>query len=70
MREFGVLGATVIAGLMLFRRHVEQAACLGNVVGARATGEQSVVANAVEARRQDVDQASVMIFWRSRPSAR
>ena len=28
MREFGVVGATVIAGLVLVRRHVEQAACL------------------------------------------
>jgi hypothetical protein len=52
VREFGVLGATVIAGL----RHIEQVACLGNVVGARAAGEQAVVADAVEARRQDVDQ--------------
>src|SRR5229473_1187823 len=34
VRGFGVLDATVIAGLGLFRRHVEQAACLGNVVGA------------------------------------
>src|SRR6202035_2783317 len=50
--------ATVIGGLVLFRRHVEQAACLGDVVGARAAGEQSVVADAVEARRQDVDQES------------
>ena len=59
MRKFSVLGATVIAGLVLVRRHVEQAACLGNVVGARAAGEQSVVTDAVEARRQDVDQESV-----------
>src|SRR6202021_3798927 len=58
VREFGVLGATVIGGLVLFRRHVEQAACLGDVVGARAAGEQSVVADAGEARRQDVDQES------------
>jgi hypothetical protein len=56
VREFDVLGATFIAGLVLFRRHVEQAAC--NVAGARAAGEQAVVADAVEARRQDVDQES------------
>ena len=58
VREFGVLGVTVIAGLVLFRRHVEQAACMGDVVGARAAGEQAIVADAVEARRQDVDQES------------
>ena len=56
MRGLGVLDATVIAGLGLCRRHVEQAAGSGNVVGAGAAGEQSVVADAVEAVRQDVDQ--------------
>jgi len=45
VRGFGVLDATVIAGLGLFGRHVEQAACLGHVVGARAAGEQAVVAD-------------------------
>ena len=71
--ELGGLGTAVIAGLGLCRRHVEQAARPRNIVGARAAGEQAVVADAVEARRQDVDQesgmnsavASVMTFWRS-----
>ena len=71
------LGTVGIHGLGLCRLHVQQAARLSNVVGAGAAGEQAVVANAVEALRQDVDQesansavASVMTFWRSRPSAR
>jgi hypothetical protein len=38
--------------------HVEQTARPGDVVGARAAGEQAVVADAVEATRQDVDQES------------
>ena len=50
------LGAVGIPGLGLCRRHVEQAACSGDVVGARAAGEQAVVMDAVEALRQDVDQ--------------
>ena len=53
---FGDLGAVVITGLGLYRRYVEQAAHPGDVVGARATGEQAIVADAVEALRQDVDQ--------------
>jgi hypothetical protein len=32
--------------------------CSGDVVGARAAGEQTIVADAVEAVRQDVDQES------------
>ena len=50
MRErlgFGGLGAAVIAGFALW--HVEQAAHSGDIVGARAAGEQAVVADAVEA---------------------
>src|SRR6266550_869507 len=54
----GGLGATVIRSLGLCRGHVEQAAHSGDVVGARAAGEQAVVANAVEAVRQDVGQES------------
>ena len=50
------LGAAVIPGLGLYHRHVEQAARPGDVVGARTAGEQAVVADAVEAVRQDVDQ--------------
>jgi hypothetical protein len=49
------LGAAVIRGLGLWRRHVEQAARPGDVVDARTPGEQAVVADAVEAVRQDVD---------------
>ena len=63
---FGV-GAVGIHGLGLCHRHVEQTARAGDVVGARAAGEQAIVADAVEALRQDV---SVMGFWRSRPPAR
>jgi len=33
-----------------------QAAGPGDVVGARAAGKQAIVTDAVEARRQDVDQ--------------
>jgi len=36
-----------IAGLGLRRRHVEQAAGSGDVVGARAAGKQTVVADAM-----------------------
>ena len=50
------IGAVGIRGLGLCRRHVEQAARLGDVVGAGAAGEQAVVTDAVEAVRQDVDQ--------------
>ena len=76
----GLVGLSAIGtpGLGLCRKHVELTARSGDVVGARAAGEQAVVADAVEAARQDVDQeaadnspvASVMAFWRSRPSAR
>jgi hypothetical protein len=52
------VGAVGIPGLGLCRRHVEQAARPGDVVGAGATGEQAIVADAVEAVRQDVDQES------------
>jgi Tripartite tricarboxylate transporter TctB family len=52
------LDAAIIPRLGLRRRHVEQAARLGNVVGAGTAGEQAVVADAVEAERQDVDQKS------------
>ena len=61
MRErFGFcgLGAAGHLGFRLRRRHIEQTARLGDVVGARAAGEQAVVADAVEALRQDVDQES------------
>jgi hypothetical protein len=48
------LGAAVIAGLGLFCTYVEQTTRPGDVVGARATGEQAIVADAVEAAWQDV----------------
>ena len=56
--RFGLvgLGTAVIPGLGLCRRHVQQAARSSDVVGAGAAGKQAVVANAVEAVRQDVDQ--------------
>jgi hypothetical protein len=50
------LGAAVIGSLGLCRRHVEQAARSRDVVRARAAGEQTIVADAVEAVRQDMDQ--------------
>src|SRR6202023_2230773 len=50
------LGAAIIPGLGLRRRHVEEAARPGNVVGACGAGEQAVVADAMEALRQDVDE--------------
>jgi hypothetical protein len=53
---FGGLGGVGIPGLRLCRRHVEQAARTGDVVGARAAGKQAVMADAAEAVRQDVDQ--------------
>ena len=59
MRErLGLVGLGVVGspGLGLCRRHVEQMARSGDVVGARATGEEAIVADAVEATRQDVDQ--------------
>src|SRR5205814_5689416 len=45
-------------GLALRFCHGEQLTRAGDVVGARATGEQAVVTDAVEALRQDVDQES------------
>ena len=66
-------------GRLTFRLCIsEQLTGACDVVGAGAAGEQAVVADAVEAVRQNVDQefaddllvASVMTFWRSRRSAR
>jgi hypothetical protein len=58
LRLAGLAGGGGVRGAGLYRQHVEQAAGSGNVVGARAAGEQAVVTDAVEARRQDVDQES------------
>lgn len=60
------------------RRHREQLAGPGDVVCTLAVGETSVVADALEALGQDVDQnrrmnspvSSVMTLKRARPSAR
>ena len=45
-----------VAGLALRRRDAEQLAGAGDVLGAPAVGEQAVVADAVEAVGQDVDE--------------
>ena len=52
------LGTAGHRGLGVCRLHVQQAARLSDVVGAGAAGKQAVMANAVEALRQDVDQES------------
>ncbi len=53
-RRFGVIGAVGVVGLG--GRHGEQFAGTGDVAGAAAVGEQTVVADAVEALGQDVDK--------------
>ena len=57
-QRLGLVGVSAagISGLGLCRRHGEQFARPRDVVGARAAGEKSVVADAVEAVRQDVDE--------------
>jgi hypothetical protein len=47
------LGATGIPDLGLCRPHIEQATRPGDVVGAGTAGEQAVMADEVEAVRQD-----------------
>ena len=47
-----------IGGIVAGLRHGKQFAGSRDVAGARAAGEQAVVADAVEAVRQDVDQES------------
>src|SRR5262245_60567815 len=54
-RWLGAIGVG-IGGLGLRRRHAEQLARRGDVVGTGATGEQAVVANAVETARQNMDE--------------
>jgi hypothetical protein len=56
LRLAGLGGGGGVRGAGLRHWCVEQAACSGDVVGARAVGEQTVVADAVEAVRQDVNQ--------------
>ena len=45
-----------VAGLALCRRDAEELAGAGDVVGAPGVGKQAVVADAVEAAGQDVDE--------------
>src|SRR5262249_20252641 len=54
-RWLGAIGVG-IGGLGLGRRRPEQLARRGDVVGTGATGEQAVVANAVETARQNMDE--------------
>src|SRR6267143_6541705 len=59
MRErlrFSVASAAGIAGLDMCGPHVEQPPRLRDVVGAPAVGEEAVVADAMEAAGQHVDQ--------------
>ena len=48
--------ASASVGFALCRRHVEQLAGSGDVVGAPAIGEETVVADAMEAAGQHVDE--------------
>src|SRR5271165_5358775 len=50
----GVLGARVV--LFAWRRRAEQLAHAGDVLGADAAGEQAVMANAMKAGRQDMNE--------------
>ena len=59
MREclwLAVAEAVGITGLIVWRWHVEQLPRSRDVVGAPAVGEQTVVADAVETVRQDMDE--------------
>src|SRR5260370_24828679 len=59
MRErlrFGVASAAGIAGFEVCCRRVEQLTRLRDVVGASAVRKEAVVADAMKAARQDVDQ--------------
>ena len=52
-------------GLVLWCRQVEQLACPCQVFGATAIGKEPVMANAVEARWQDVDEepSDELVGW-------
>ncbi len=50
----GALAALVVS--LTRRRLAEQLAHTGDVLGANAAGEQAVMANAMKARRQDMDE--------------
>ncbi len=53
-RRFGVIGGVGVVGLG--GRHGEQFAGTGDVAGAAAVGKEPVMADAVEALGQDVDE--------------
>src|SRR5437016_11224994 len=55
-RRFVGLSAFCIISLGLRGRRIEQLACPRDVLGARGAGEETVVADAVEASWQDVDE--------------
>src|SRR5260370_12697558 len=59
------IGSLCISGLLLWRAHIEQLACSGDVTGTGAIGEQPVVANAVEAAGQHVDEEAADELVRS-----
>src|SRR5260221_8527262 len=68
MREclrLAVVGAVGFTGLTLCRRHVEQLPRSRDVIGAPAVGEETVVADAMEAARQDGDEgtAEEFVHW-------
>jgi hypothetical protein len=64
------LGAAVIRSRGLCRGHGEQSARLRNIVGARAAGEQAIVADAVEAVRQKTGRPVALSCWLCRPPQR
>ena len=75
----GLAGIDSGSGGLAFRFcNCEQLTRAGDIVGARAFGEQAVVTDAVQALGQDVDQEAadelvcggVMRLYRSRPSMR
>ncbi len=55
-RRLGSVGTGCIMCLCVGRRHSQKLACPRDVLGATAIGEQAIVADAVEAAGQDVDQ--------------
>ena len=55
-RRFVGLSAFCIISLGLRGRRIEQLACPRDVLGARGAGEETVVADAVQASWQDVDE--------------
>jgi hypothetical protein len=60
-RRLGGIGCLIY--LSLGRWHGEQLACLRDVVGAGAIGEQAVVADAVEAVGAHMDEETGGLLW-------